>query len=164
MKIRKNNTDEQKVELQMTPMIDIVFQLLIFFIMTFKIVPREGDFNIRMPQASPSQAMPDESLLPLRIQLTANSEGELSGIQLNEQDFRDFVELREYVIGYLADVSGPESAKDSAEVELDCDYDLRYEFVVRAITAVSGYRDKATNQVIPLVERIKFTPPDARAP
>ena len=30
--------------LEMTPMIDIVFQLLVFFIMTFKIVSQEGDF------------------------------------------------------------------------------------------------------------------------
>ncbi|MEM8866338.1 MAG: biopolymer transporter ExbD, partial [Planctomycetota bacterium] len=37
MKIR--HTDHRdKIQLQMTPMIDIVFQLLIFFIMTFKIV------------------------------------------------------------------------------------------------------------------------------
>jgi biopolymer transport protein ExbD len=33
-----------KVELNMTPMIDIVFQLLIFFIMSFKIAAQEGDF------------------------------------------------------------------------------------------------------------------------
>ena len=32
MKIRKIGTAEEKIELQMTPMIDIVFQLLIFFL------------------------------------------------------------------------------------------------------------------------------------
>lgn len=36
----------------MTPMIDIVFQLLVFFIMTFKIVSQEGDFHIKMPVAN----------------------------------------------------------------------------------------------------------------
>ena len=50
----------QKIELQMTPMIDIVFQLLVFFVMTFKIAAMEGDFNIKMPAAAPSQGMPDE--------------------------------------------------------------------------------------------------------
>ena len=59
MKIRHTTSSGQdKIELQMTPMIDIVFQLLIFFIMTFKIVAQEGDFNINMPQASPQSAPP----------------------------------------------------------------------------------------------------------
>ncbi|NQT37468.1 MAG: biopolymer transporter ExbD, partial [Planctomycetes bacterium] len=35
MKVRNaNRRIDEKIELQMTPMIDIVFQLLIFFIMT----------------------------------------------------------------------------------------------------------------------------------
>ena len=51
---RRPHDRGQKVELQMTPMIDIVFQLLIFFIITFKIVAPEGDFNIKMPLAAPS--------------------------------------------------------------------------------------------------------------
>ena len=50
MKIRgKRPSKDEKIELQMTPMIDIVFQLLVFFIMTFNVVAQEGDFNIRMP-------------------------------------------------------------------------------------------------------------------
>ena len=52
MQIRNANKAGEKIELQMTPMIDIVFQLLVFFIMTFKIVSMEGDFNIRMPAAA----------------------------------------------------------------------------------------------------------------
>ena len=57
----------EKIELQMTPMIDIVFLLLIFFVMTFKIVAAEGDFNIKMPLARPDSGTPDESLLPPSI-------------------------------------------------------------------------------------------------
>ena len=44
----KSRSDE-KVEMQLTSMIDIIFLLLIFFVMTFKIAAQEGDFNIRMP-------------------------------------------------------------------------------------------------------------------
>ena len=64
MKFRHRNIDEEKIELQMTPMIDIVFQLLVFFIMSFKIVAQEGDFNIKMPLAAPNAGTPDDSLLP----------------------------------------------------------------------------------------------------
>ncbi|MFT5528125.1 MAG: biopolymer transport protein ExbD, partial [Pirellulaceae bacterium] len=53
MKVRNNKLGpDEEIELQMTPMIDIVFQLLVFFIMTFKIVAMEGDFNIKMPMAA----------------------------------------------------------------------------------------------------------------
>ncbi|NBP80347.1 hypothetical protein EBU58_06445, partial [bacterium] len=34
-----------KIDINMTPMIDIVFQLLAFFIMSLKIVQPEGDFD-----------------------------------------------------------------------------------------------------------------------
>ena len=55
MKVRhSSSTGKDKIELQMTPMIDIVFQLLVFFIMTFKIVAQEGDFNIKMPVSAPT--------------------------------------------------------------------------------------------------------------
>ncbi len=160
MKIRKVSESETQIELQMTPMIDIVFQLLVFFIMTFKIVPQEGDFNIRMPLAAPSQASTPESFLPLRVRLTQNPDGTLGGISVNEQAFRDFTELREYVISYLSDAGGPEEARDEVEVEIDADYGLHYEYVVRTITAVYGYRDKATGRIVKLVGKIKFAPPD----
>jgi biopolymer transport protein ExbD len=55
MKVRNSGGKNEKVEIPMTPMIDIVFQLLVFFIMTFKIVSQEGDFNIKMPLAAPSE-------------------------------------------------------------------------------------------------------------
>ncbi|MFP6675633.1 MAG: biopolymer transporter ExbD, partial [Pirellulaceae bacterium] len=78
MKFRHTTSSgDDKIELQMTPMIDIVFQLLVFFIMTFKIVAQEGDFNIRMPLASEGGA-PDESQMPpYKLYLTANQDGTL---------------------------------------------------------------------------------------
>ncbi|HEX5446496.1 MAG TPA: biopolymer transporter ExbD, partial [Pirellulales bacterium] len=74
MKIRKSAAaGNDKVDMQMTPMIDIVFQLLTFFVMSFKIVTQEGDFNIKMPLAAPGSSSSDEPPLPpIRIRLTAN--------------------------------------------------------------------------------------------
>jgi hypothetical protein len=53
---------------------------------------------------------------------------------------------------------GPGSLQETTEVELDCDYDLHYEHVIQAVTAVSGYLDNNGN-VVKLVEKIKFAPP-----
>ncbi len=160
MRVRNVHRSEE-IELQMTPMIDIVFQLLVFFIMTFKIAAPEGDFNIRMPLAAPSQGVPEpDALPPIRVRLTALGNGQLAGIQFGTRPLNNFEELRQQIIEMLGPNPGP-SVVENTEVELDCDYQLRYQYVVEAITAVSGYYDKETDQVIKLVEKIKFAPPRA---
>lgn len=159
MKIR--NTDhEEKIELQMTPMIDIVFQLLVFFIMTFKIVLPEGDFNIRMPAAASTRAaQPSESPL-LNLRLVANDDGSLGRLQLGDLSFGNqpdsFRRLHAHIRGLLDDSAGPGLASDQ-EIEIDADYHLRYEMVMRAITAITGYID-ASGQRHALIERIRFKP------
>jgi biopolymer transport protein ExbD len=159
MRIRHGATSEDKIELQMTPMIDIVFQLLVFFIMTFKIVAQEGDFNIKMPIQQQQEGMPEPSpILTMNVQLRAAPNGDLNGIVVNgEILFRNPAELHNYVIGI---VGGDEpSARDDAEVEFDFDYGLHYKHVIEAVTAVSGYIDETTGQRERLIEKIKFTPP-----
>ena len=160
MKFRHSSGEEGKIELQMTPMIDIVFQLLVFFIMTFKIVAQEGDFNIRMPLAAPNAGTPDEALLPpLKLRLLADDQGNLrtDGIQLNDRVFADFAGLHAYIRSLLGDDAGPGSVGE-VELEIDCDYGLRYVHTIDAVTAVSGYLDPNEN-VIRLIEKIKFAPP-----
>ncbi|MEO8496016.1 MAG: biopolymer transporter ExbD, partial [Planctomycetota bacterium] len=148
-----------KIELQMTPMIDIVFQLLVFFIMTFKIVSQEGDFNIKMPLAAPAAGAPDPlQLPPMKVRLRAGAGGMLAGMALNDRSVGTMEALRLEIIGVVGDDRGPGTIQETAEVELDCDYGLRYEHVIQAITAVSGYVD-ATGNVVKLVEKIKFAPP-----
>ncbi len=144
----------------MTPMIDIVFQLLVFFIMTFKIVSLEGDFNIKMPLAAPSEGLPDEDKLPpMKVRLKASSSGDLAQISLNDNNFGvNFDSLHNYIISIIGDERGPGSVQETAEVELDCDYNLKYDGVIRAVTAVSGFVDDDGN-IVKLVEKIKFAQP-----
>ena len=159
MRIRKSQSRAaDQIELQMTPMIDIVFQLLVFFIMTFKIVAQEGDFNIKMPLAAPNQGKIDDQQLPLmKLRLLANAEGDLVGMNLNDAPFSSFVELHEHIRGLIGDESGPGSFQEQAEVEIDADYNLKYSNVIEAITAVSGYIKD--DNVIKLIEKIKFASP-----
>ena len=163
--------EDEKIELQMTPMIDIVFQLLVFFIMTFKIVALEGDFNIKMPLNAPSEGTPDDrELPPFVLRMVANDNGTLSTLRLDQKTLGTgmaspgehasaFNALRGEVIQRLGDERGPGSVADTAEIELDCDYNLRYEYVIAAITAVSGHLSETNDDiVIKLIEKIKFKP------
>ena len=164
MKVRKTTHGDSTIELQMTPMIDIVFQLLVFFIMTFKIVEQEGDFGIRMPlQQGAAQASP-ELVLPHRLRLAAAPDGRLASISMDDRPFLNFAALRQYVVGLVGDMGGPEAAREQAEVEIDADPNLRYEYVMQGITAVSGYKDPETGQVVELIRKIKFAPPPPQAP
>ena len=162
MKIRKTHPSDEKIELQMTPMIDIVFQLLVFFIMTFKIVDAEGDFNVRMPLSARREGPPEEiETPPVRIILSANDDGSLRGIKLNDTPYGSFDALRNQILGLMGDVSGPitpGSLRDTTEAELDCDPNLHYVHVIEAVTAVTGYKQDE-NTIVPLIQKVKFSPP-----
>jgi len=149
---------EEKVELQMTPMIDIVFQLLVFFVMTFKIVTLEGDFNIKMPLAAEETSEPTlEPTPPIRVRLTTGAEGTV-GIQMGQRVLPSFAALRSEILAIVGGDIGPDQQPSDAEVELDLDYDLRYEYVIMAIDAISGYVDEDAGRVVRLIDKIKFAP------
>lgn len=147
----------EKVEMQLTSMIDVIFLLLIFFIMTFKISAQEGDFNIKMPIGGGQGAM-DTTNIPIKLRLRANPDGELVDIVVDEtRSFgNDFTKLRAYIL-QLTGGNAPPNPEEGPEVEIDLDYNLRYSHVIEAITAVTGQRQG--DQIQRLVERIKFAPP-----
>lgn len=158
MKIRHSQTHSGKIEIPMTPMIDIVFQLLIFFIMSFKIVLPEGDFSIRMPlPASNAPAAPSE--LPVfNLRMEAGENGDLTQLSMDSRVFEGedrFAKLHSYIRGMINDAGGPGTAADQ-EVEINADFDLRYDYVMRAITALSGYIENGQRHQ--LIEKIRLTP------
>ncbi|MFN5757184.1 MAG: ExbD/TolR family protein [Planctomycetia bacterium] len=155
---RQSSSLGDKVAVDMTPMIDVVFQLMSFFMCTLKVVAPEGDFDIRMPLGAAAAAAPDDQQVPpVRVKLSASPDGGLAGIAMNGTPVSDFEELRKRVIGLVGTDTGPNSLAERTEVELDCDYSLKYVNVVRAITAVSG--KVQDGQIVELIKKIKFTPP-----
>jgi len=120
----------------------------------------EGDFNIKMPRMSAGGAPSDIAPPPLRVRLITPQDpnAAVCGIRFGERPLSSFAELRNEVAAAIGG-GGPGSDAEEFEVELDCDYDLPYRFVIDAITAVSGYRDPGSGQIVPLVSKIKFAPP-----
>jgi hypothetical protein len=78
---------------------------------------------------------------------------------MNGNPVIDFNDLQKKVVSLVGKGRGPDSLADRTEVEMDCDYGLKYANVVRAITAVSG--TVQDGQIVELIKKIKFTPPKA---
>ena len=143
-----------RVESAMTPMIDIVFLLLVFFVLTFKIVVAEGDFNVKMPRHGGNGP---EVAPPLHVALSAAADGRLAGIKLGERELKDMRALRGEIIAVVAQVDARQ--REELAVELSCPADLDYRHVIEAITAVSGYHDPQ-GQRVELIRRVRFAPPE----
>ena len=150
--MRLSTVKTERIErAEMTPMIDIVFQLLIFFIMTFKIVSQKGDFMVKMPLNG--SAIGDAPPIVLRLE----GAGELTRISMGDREFSDINQVHQWVVGHLGDEHGPAASHSDVAVEIDCDYNLRYEHVIAAITAVTGYIDE-DESVVELIDNIRLSP------
>jgi len=165
---RKTFVAKNEVKLQMTSMIDVVFLLLAFFVVTYKTPEVEGDFNIRMPVEAQSNQSPDlDELTPITVRLAADDDGKLSSVRFGDADVADMNALRGEVYRYVnqselsyrdALAGGTPEFRDDLEIELDCDPQLRYRYAVEAITAVTGYLN-SENQIVKMVDHVKFSPP-----
>jgi biopolymer transport protein ExbD len=160
MKIKQQ--EPASLQQQTTPMIDVTFQLLTFFMFTLKIVGPEGDFNINMPPpgagAAKSEVLPD-----IKVRLVAAADGGLASLRLGERQLGNdpgaFQRLNNEILKLIG---GANSARSKEiEVEIDADYQLNFDFVVKAIGACTGRLAPDGKTIIRYVEKIKFAPPKA---
>ncbi len=162
MKFRRTVRRAEDIRLNMTAMIDIVFQLLVFFIFTFKVTAMEADFNVKMPAASEEPAPPDTALpTVIQVNLRAGGDRNIAGIDvdtdLESQSFDDaqmFSKLTDFVERVVTTEGDPLSG-GQVEVEFTIDQSLRYKYTVNAIEAVSG-KILPDRSVKRLIEKIKF--------
>ena len=118
----------EKPKINMTPMIDVVFLLLTFFVLTFRIIIPEGDFNVRMsPEGQAAFVEVDDD--SIQVRLTADAEGHLAAIRLNDEEIESFEVLRRRVLAI-------KEMKPDLEILLFFDDHLHYEYLIRTITAL----------------------------
>ena len=89
MQVRRR--DQQLVEMQMGPMIDMVFLLLVFFMVTAKPIKQESDISLGLPgtvSAEESVDLPDEQRIRIEndgsIVLNDNTLGQPGDSELGE--------------------------------------------------------------------------------
>ena len=162
MKLR-NRVTTGKINVDMTPMIDVVFQLLIFFMCTLKVIEPEGDFDISMPLGAPSASAPsDAELPPFKVRMQADATGELASLSFNGENLGGgegaISVLNSKVFRSIQSLQALGSDQlQKQEVEIDPDYNLNYRYIINAIGACSG-RIGENGIHIPYLQRIKFAP------
>lgn len=92
MRKRRSQLGVAELDIDMTPMIDIVFQLLIFFLLSAKFIALEGQLSSYLPkdrglQASFAKIEPDEVIFFLSWESTAEASG-YSRVQCQTINYR----------------------------------------------------------------------------
>lgn len=143
---------EGDVQLNMAAMLDMAFQLLAFFILTYQPGRVEGCISIRMPPSTPV-TRPDSSgggaptpneatalagAVSLQITVSADKDGGIAGLRVGEQRVADLRDLEQKLRG-IAKVS--QTPFD--QVQLKVSRSLEYENVLKVIDVCA--RNKLTS-------------------
>ncbi|MDB5346225.1 MAG: Biopolymer transport protein ExbD/TolR [Schlesneria sp.] len=156
-----NSTVPTKIVIPMAPMINVIFLLLIFSMLSMKIVSPEANFNINLPVTAPSHAQSHASLPVIKVGLESDRDGNLTQLTLGGtnlgNDEAAFDRLNKELLLLIGRPGHPHT-KD-IEVELDADYECQYQYVAKAISLCTGKSDPQTQQGARYVEKIKFAPP-----
>ncbi len=85
MKLGKNRGLDAKVELQIAPLIDVVFLLLIYFMVTASLIKKEADISFMLPANVPPEKIME---LPVEALIFVSADGtvELDGIRFPAED------------------------------------------------------------------------------
>ncbi len=126
LKEEMENADEG---LQIGPLIDVVFLLLIYFIVTSSLKEPEGDLGIRLPgnvQQSTQLQMPDEQIIEI------SAEG---GVNLNNRlwdEGADMTDLIDTLRNYKA---AAEATGNKAMITIQAADDTRHQRVIDVMSA-----------------------------
>ncbi|MEX0978395.1 MAG: biopolymer transporter ExbD [Pirellulales bacterium] len=153
---RKRRGSQGDVELNLAAMLDMAFQLLAFFILTFRPAPVEGQISLRMPPAQPVTPVqstvqagddaqntdPVQGLNSLLISVIPNAAGGIGSMAIGESPIGTLSGLNDRLQTVLSD---PASPFDQVVVQVGSG--LHYD-------ALMGVVDVCTRQRLPDGQRL----------
>ena len=125
---------ESEPELDIASLIDMVFLLLIYFMVTASLVKSEGDLGIKLPgvvQQAVAVDMPDEQIIEVREDSRIFLNGRVFG-EADQQELPDLVNtLQRYRLA-------SEAAKNRALITIWADDDVRHQRVIDVMNACAN--------------------------
>jgi biopolymer transport protein ExbD len=148
---RRRSKGKEEVELNLAAMLDMAFQLLTFFILTFKPAPVEGQITLRMPPPQSITPVPSgqeagkdaqntdplKGLKTLTISVLANPQGNVSQMMVGEDVVGSLNRLNDRLKEIFSNEGTPFD-----QVIIQCGPDLRYDALMNVI-------DVCTRQKLP---------------
>jgi len=139
---RKKRKHEESLDIPVTPMLDMAFQLLTFFVLTYRATPTEGQYSMNLLPAAPATEMkakdqsdsaPTDDSIPASLKtlpttLRAGEGGALGRVSLGEQDVQGMDALKKELKTILEDPSLP---FDQTLIKVDPN--LRYSELMQVI-------------------------------
>ncbi|RUL87539.1 ExbD/TolR family protein [Tautonia sociabilis] len=147
LRSRRKKAPEETVEFPVAPMLDMSFQLLAFFILTFQAPSGESRIDLYLPSApaaliaspdaSPGRTRPGSMAPDLETDLVVRAEadelGDLVSLSLQGSEVPDAGALRDRLRRYREQLLG-----EPVTIRLVADDRLRYEEAARIIGACSA--------------------------
>ena len=145
---RKKKKADESLEIPITPMLDMAFQLLTFFVLTYTPAPTEGQFSMNLLPAAPATDFkeapaetetPDEnvpaSLRTLPTVLRAAEAGMLGSVLIGENQVDGMDGLKRELKSILED---PNLPFDQAIIKVDPN--LKYSELMQVIDVFSSLK------------------------
>jgi biopolymer transport protein ExbD len=138
---RRKEESPVDITLPITPMLDMSFQLLSFFILTFRYMPTEGQMSVALPKLDVTEQSQDINPLPpenkdeYTITLRASSGGELALMSLRgpageSPEIRNVNDLK----GQLDTITPPVGrGKAGVSITIEADNDLTYSRLIEVM-------------------------------
>ena len=146
---------QEDIQIPVTPMLDMAFQLLTFFILTYRPAPAEGQFSMNLLPAQPatviskeapkdettSDALPTE-LRTLQTVLRAGGNGEIGAITLLDNPIADLEALRNELQSLVND---PLLQFEQALIKVDPE--LKYSELIKVVDIYSSLKPKPLTKI-----------------
>ena len=130
---------EEEIELQMTPMIDIIFQLLIFFMLACRFKTQEGELKAFLPKnrGMGTAGQPAITLQEVRVKLLWVEKGSYRETK-NRKNGRVLLKVKDIKFPYTTDVHGKTIP----------DYKKLYQYICKAR---DNFRPTRTYKTLPVI-------------
>jgi biopolymer transport protein ExbD len=130
---------DEEIGMQMTPMIDMVFLLLVYFLVTSSLKPQEADMGIHLPgdvKVSDTKDLPDEQIIEIDAQNRIN----FNGTWYEDPTVHDLPELVGTLLEYrrIADAS---NGKVVITIDADNESSHQRSIDVMNACAAAGIKD-----------------------
>ncbi|MFW2439864.1 MAG: ExbD/TolR family protein [Arenicellales bacterium] len=129
----KDSTDDDELEINLTPLIDIVFLLLIFFMVSTTFT-KESQLKIQLPQAEGEQATPQE-IPKLIIEISALGVYAVKGP--DDEAARQILNTSPDALQRVIRSAAENQDKDKIVVIVRADKQTPHEAVVRALSVAA---------------------------